>query len=78
LKLHVCPPLAEKNQIETEAQARGFQVVSLDDAGQVGVDIVWYNNAHFPTDPPRRGSSPLLEKIDRWPRDLRRATIEIL
>jgi hypothetical protein len=62
LKLHICPPVAEKNQPDPNAQARGFQTIQLDDAGKPSVDIVWYNNSLFSTDPPPRGSGPLLEK----------------
>jgi hypothetical protein len=62
LKLHICPPMAEKNQPDPNAQARGFQTIQLDDAGKPSVDIVWYNNSLFSTDPPPRSSDPLLEK----------------
>jgi hypothetical protein len=46
-KLHICPPLAEKRQIITPSQARGFQVVTLDNEGKPTVEIVWYNEATF-------------------------------
>lgn len=52
LKLHICPPLSKKLQDEkqTQGQARGFQIVSIDSAGRIlggkgqsGVQIFWYN-----------------------------------
>ena len=62
LKLHICPPLAEKRQITTPAQARGFQIVHIDDAGKPNVEIVWYNAASFSAEEPARGNCHSLEK----------------
>jgi hypothetical protein len=44
-KLHICPPLAVKRQADTVHQARGFQLVSVDDAGNTGVKRWWYYEA---------------------------------
>ncbi len=46
-KLHVCAPLAIKRQVDTPYQARGFQVVSVDDAGTTKPERWWYySNTH--------------------------------
>jgi 3',5'-cyclic AMP phosphodiesterase CpdA len=51
-KLYVCPPLAIKLQVGEKVQARGFQEVFinsegrvLDESGQPGVHILWYDPA---------------------------------
>jgi hypothetical protein len=63
LKLHICPPLSEKRQEgRRPEQARGFQLVHLDDDGKPSVQIVWYNDALFSNEQPPRGNGPLLEK----------------
>ncbi len=41
-KLHICAPLAIKRQADTPYQARGFQVVSVDDAGTTKPERWWY------------------------------------
>jgi|GEM_PF-6164207 len=41
-KLHICAPLAIKRQVDTPYQARGFQVVSVDDAGSTRLERWWY------------------------------------
>ena len=61
-KLHVCPPLAEKKQEKKIEQARGFQIVDLDDTGRPSVQIVWYNKSLFSNDESPRENGPLLEK----------------
>jgi tetratricopeptide (TPR) repeat protein len=46
-KLHICPPVAIKNQIETPDEARGFCEVSIADDGMVTTHIVWYRPRMF-------------------------------
>jgi Calcineurin-like phosphoesterase len=41
-KLHICPPLAIKRQEDANQEARGFQVVSIDDAGKADIERWWY------------------------------------
>jgi hypothetical protein len=42
-KLRVCPPLAVKHQGGSPTQARGFQALTLDAAGNVAVEKLWYD-----------------------------------
>jgi 3',5'-cyclic AMP phosphodiesterase CpdA len=46
-KTYLCPPLSAKYQWNRDSRARGFQVVTLDSAGNPSVQIFWYENNHF-------------------------------
>jgi hypothetical protein len=44
-KLHLCPPLALKNQKDKGEQARGFQEVNITNDGEVSTRIYWFEQA---------------------------------
>ena len=46
-KLHICPPVAIKNQWGKPDEARGFCEVNIADDGKVTSCVVWYNPRTF-------------------------------
>lgn len=57
-KLRICPPLAVKRQGGRERQARGFQLVSIDGAGDSTIQPLWYDSKGrtFATEPVSQGA----------------------
>lgn len=55
-KLYICPPLAVKLQSDKQAQARGFQEVTVDTNGRISRRIFWFDplDQTFDTEPSSR------------------------
>ncbi|MEW6731218.1 MAG: metallophosphoesterase [Acidobacteriota bacterium] len=46
-KTYLCPPISAKYQWEQSQRARGFQIVTLDQQGDVSTQVYWYERGRF-------------------------------